>query len=350
MLTDLLKHAKDIEKSLFETPSLQQYAFYYIFNRDKLNTLSVDELSGDEEILSAKGYKSISPIEDELKIIKRQPLKKGIHYTSDCIKLVGIHLASQESIEDKIDDKFNNGSLKEKYFISKALPSYKKKLSDFLRESTDTDEYHKVIDFVINEITSDDTEDSIFSIIRKDADAIDLLLINDYIMARGLDRTKYLNISAKTLIIQILNNFSNAIKKITVHRYNSRAGIEIKDEYDVQDVLHTMLIGIFPDLKPEEQVQRTGAKNTRVDFALDSEGILIEAKMISDNYKDEKEFIEQLKKDIESYFVYPNLKDVIFFVYAPDSSKIKNVNNFYSLNGQRSNTGKSFEVTVIVNP
>ena len=74
---------------------------------------------------------------------------------------------------------------------------------------------------------------------------------------------------------------------------------------------------------------------------------MIEVKMIKVSDDDEKPFVEQLKNDIQSYYRYPFLKDLLVYVYDPQS-KTKDVQNFYELNGIQEIQGIRFNVEVIV--
>ena len=53
---------------------------------------------------------------------------------------------------------------------------------------------------------------------------------------------------------------------------------EIKDEYDVQDLLNALLRLNFDDVRPEEYTPSYAGSSTRVDFLLKKEKIVIEVK------------------------------------------------------------------------
>jgi REase_DpnII-MboI len=62
-------------------------------------------------------------------------------------------------------------------------------------------------------------------------------------------------------------------------RYENRPTLRIKDEYDVQDLLHVLLRVHFEDIRPEEWTPSYAGTSSRVDFLLKSEQIVIEAKI-----------------------------------------------------------------------
>jgi hypothetical protein len=53
--------------------------------------------------------------------------------------------------------------------------------------------------------------------------------------------------------------------------------------------------------------------------------------MIKEKDKDEKNFIKQIKEDIESYNKHPDFKEFIVFIYDP-YKKTKDKKNFENLN------------------
>ena len=120
---------------------------------------------------------------------------------------------------------------------------------------------------------------------------------------------------------------------------------KIKDEYDVQDLVYVMLKGVLPNLKEEEPTPSVGGKFNRIDF-INTNGVLIEIKMMKE--KDtQKEFIEQLKIDIQSYYLSPMLKYLIFFIYDP-FNKTKDKHLFEDLEGEQTIKDVNFRIKVIL--
>lgn len=69
--------------------------------------------------------------------------------------------------------------------------------------------------------------------------------------------------------------------------------------------------------------------------------------MIKGSDKNENRFIEELKKDFESYHQCQWLSKLYCFVYDPQK-KTNDINNFMDLNGTREKNGHRYEVEVIV--
>ena len=93
--------------------------------------------------------------------------------------------------------------------------------------------------------------------------------------------------------------------------------MEITDEYDVQDLLNTILCLHFEDVRPEEWTPSYAGGSNRMDFLLKSEEISIEIKMTRNGLKD-KELGEQLIIDIAKYKTHPNCKILYRFVFDPE--------------------------------
>ena len=84
----------------------------------------------------------------------------------------------------------------------------------------------------------------------------------------------------------------------------------MKDEYDVQDLLHALLRIFFKDIRPEEWVPSYAGSSSRMDFLLHQEEIVIEVKMTRDGLK-QKELVDQLLIDIARYEKHPGCKTLI---------------------------------------
>ncbi len=57
-------------------------------------------------------------------------------------------------------------------------------------------------------------------------------------------------------------------------RYENRETLKIEDEYDVQDLLHALLLLYFDDVRAEDYA----GKSSRMDFLLKNERVVIEVK------------------------------------------------------------------------
>jgi hypothetical protein len=120
-------------------------------------------------------------------------------------------------------------------------------------------------------------------------------------------------------VIPIIKRFHHVATQFR-NRYNNetRPAFIIKDEYDVQDLLHSLLKINFDDIRTEDNVPSFAGKNSRVDFLLKNEKVVIEVKKTRTNLK-EKQIGEQLILDIAYYKSNSEYKRLICFVYDPET-------------------------------
>jgi hypothetical protein len=95
-------------------------------------------------------------------------------------------------------------------------------------------------------------------------------------------------------------------------RHADRETLDVKDEYDVQDLLHAILRIFFKDVREEEWTPSYAGNSSRMDFLLRQEEIVIEVKMTREGLK-QKELVDQLLVDIARYWSFHNLDDVTAF-------------------------------------
>lgn len=101
-------------------------------------------------------------------------------------------------------------------------------------------------------------------------------------------------------------------------RYNGRDTIKITDEYDVQDLLHSLLSLYYDDIRPEEWTPSYAGSSVRIDFVIPEIKTVIEVKKTRDSMTD-KRLSEELIIDIEKYQKHPDCERIYCFVYDPDT-------------------------------
>ena len=135
--------------------------------------------------------------------------------------------------------------------------------------------------------------------------------------------------------MKIFNRFHRVAKKLE-KRYNNRETIVINDEYDTQDLLYGLISVEFDSIQAEEYGPRFTGKRSRIDFFLKLENIGIEVKKVRD--KDHaKKLNEEIIIDKEYYSNNPNINQLYFFIYDPNSLLLiredflfKILNNFFN--------------------
>ena len=117
-------------------------------------------------------------------------------------------------------------------------------------------------------------------------------------------------------VITILSRFHRFAKQLN-HRHDNREAFVIKDEYDVQDLVHALLKLHFDDVRAEDPAPICAGASSRIDFVLKEESIVVEIKKTRKTLKD-REIGNELITDIKRYKSHNNCKVLIFFIYDPD--------------------------------
>lgn len=99
-------------------------------------------------------------------------------------------------------------------------------------------------------------------------------------------------------------------------RHSNRVTLEVNDEYDVQDLMHSLLRIYFKDIRDEEWTPSYAGGASRVDFLLKEIKTVVEIKKTRANLKG-RELGEELLIDIHRYRAHPDCKNLICFVYDP---------------------------------
>ena len=125
----------------------------------------------------------------------------------------------------------------------------------------------------------------------------------------------------------IFNKFTRIVRQLR-SRHDNRETLTIKDEYDVQDLLHALLVLHFDDVRAEEWTPSYAGGCERMDFLLKDLQTVIEVKKTRSSMS-KKELGEELIIDIEKYKTHQDCKQLYCFIYDPDgylgnSSAIKN--------------------------
>lgn len=128
-------------------------------------------------------------------------------------------------------------------------------------------------------------------------------------------------------------------------RRSGRTNFIIEDEYDVQYLLNALFKIEFDDVRKEEYTPSYAGGNSRIDFLLKKEQIIIEVKKTRNNLKD-KEIGDQLLIDIGRYKDHPDCKMLYCFVYDPDELLSNPTGLEHDLSEEREN----FIIKVLIVP
>jgi hypothetical protein len=117
------------------------------------------------------------------------------------------------------------------------------------------------------------------------------------------------------VIENIFNRFHIVTRQLR-ERYDSRPTLQVKDEYDVQDLMHGLLKLYFDDIRTEEWTPSYAGSSSRMDFLLKAEKIVVEVKKTRDTLRD-REIGKQLIEDVAKYKEHPDCRILMCFVYDP---------------------------------
>ena len=123
-------------------------------------------------------------------------------------------------------------------------------------------------------------------------------------------------ISSTATTIDLLFSRFHAVAKQLQKRQRQRQ-FEVIDEYDVQDVLHSLLKIYFADIRAEEYCPSYAGTCARLDFFLRVEGLAIEAKMAGRKHNAQK-IREELILDKAYYSKRHDIKTLYCLVYDPN--------------------------------
>lgn len=117
-------------------------------------------------------------------------------------------------------------------------------------------------------------------------------------------------------LLNLFDKFHQIVRQLR-YRYDSRETLDVQDEYDMQNLLHSLLHLYFDDIRPEEWTPSYAGKSSRMDFLLKDYKIIIEVKKTRKGLT-EKELGTQLIDDIARYKSHPDCETLICFTYDPE--------------------------------
>ena len=128
-------------------------------------------------------------------------------------------------------------------------------------------------------------------------------------------------------------------------RYDNRSTLNVRDEYDLQDLLHVILRLYFDDIRSEEYTPSYAGTTSRMDFMLPDKGIVIETKMTRASLNKRK-LSKELILDKEYYQKSNDCKILYCLVYDP----IKIIDNPKGFEKDISENNTDFTCKVIIIP
>ncbi len=150
---------------------------------------------------------------------------------------------------------------------------------------------------------------------EQDAKLREISAVADKLLSR-LHQTIEEKVQPLAILENIFNRFHQVARQLR-NRHDSRETLDVKDEYDVQDLIYALLKIYFDDIRPEEWTPSYAGSSSRMDFLLKNEHLVVEIKRTRYTLRD-KDMGEQLIVDIAKYREHPDCKTLVCFVYDPE--------------------------------
>lgn len=151
----------------------------------------------------------------------------------------------------------------------------------------------------------------------------------------------------RNVLRTILRGFDQARISLA-SRQRGKGPFLCEDEYDVQDLLTTLICPIFPEITREEPTRRVGPNAARIDLFFPEFATAIEVKVVRSK-RDLARISSELKDDIETYGLEGRCDFLICFVFdltrCLSESDMKQLVN---LAGNRAFDGPEMHVEVMV--
>lgn len=129
------------------------------------------------------------------------------------------------------------------------------------------------------------------------------------------------------------------------YRYENRDTLNINDEHDVQDLLHSLLWLEFDDIRDEENAPSHAGSSSRIDFLLKKKSIGVEVKIAYSGHE-EKKLKNEISEDKEHYKQHPDCEKLFVFIYDPD----RELNNPHGFERDLSSKNGPLGTEVIITP
>ena len=123
-------------------------------------------------------------------------------------------------------------------------------------------------------------------------------------------------------VLERISDRFHVVARQLLRRHGGRPTFSVSDEYDVQDLLHALLLVEFEDVRLEEYTPSYAGGSARMDFLLKNEQIVVEVKCTREGLA-AKEVGDQLLIDIGRYRAHQDCKALFCFVYDAEA-RIRN--------------------------
>ncbi len=147
------------------------------------------------------------------------------------------------------------------------------------------------------------------------------------------------------LILTLCQRIPYTARILATRSRKGKVAYTIKDEYDVQDLLHGLIRAYVKYSIQEEPLGKIAGTSSRADIAIEDIGILVEVKYVR-SPNDQARIFKDLSSDQELYVKWEPLKVLICLIY--NSGDLRDPESMEKLSGARKIRGKEFEMYVVL--
>lgn len=147
------------------------------------------------------------------------------------------------------------------------------------------------------------------------------------------------------LLLRVCERLPDAARSLATRR-KGKVTYEIKDEYDVQDLLHSIIRAYFKYSVNENPIGKVGGgPSSLADFSIDELGTIIEAKFVR-GPNDQTRIVEEFAQDLLLYSKWAPLETFIYLVY--NSRDLRDPEALEKLAGPHEIAGKKYRTYIVL--
>jgi hypothetical protein len=115
-------------------------------------------------------------------------------------------------------------------------------------------------------------------------------------------------------VVTALGDRLELVRRSLKRRHDSRSTLEINDEYDAQDLVRSLLVQFFDDVREESWSPEYAGSATRIDFLLPQTRLALELKWMRETLT-AKKLGEELIIDRQKYQKHPDVSHLVCLVF-----------------------------------
>lgn len=148
------------------------------------------------------------------------------------------------------------------------------------------------------------------------------------------------------LVERICQRLPQAARILGARTRQGKPNFELRDEYDVQDLLHAVLRAYLKYSVREDPLPKVAsAKSGKADISIEELGVIIEIKFVR-RPEDQRRVFEEYSQDLLLYARWPHLKNLIYLIY--NSGDLLDPEAFEKLSGEHEIDGTRFSVSIVL--